>query len=62
MFLSGHDDTISTDHGEVDKAGVELHVDLPVNLRLALLPEVLPDSRHTHCSSVIVQGDVVMGL
>ena len=44
MFLSGHDDTISTDHGEVDKAGVELHVDLPVNLRLALLPEVLPDS------------------
>ena len=45
--------TDNTDHGEVDKAGVELHIDLPVDLRLALLLVVLPDSGHAHCDSVI---------
>ena len=48
--------TDNTDHGEVDKAGVELHIDLPVDLRLALLLVVLPDSGHAHCDSVI-EGD-----
>ena len=53
MFFLVMTTTDTTDHGEVDKAGVELHIDLPVELRLALILVVLPDSGHTHCNSVI---------
>ena len=33
-------------HGEVNIAGIQLHVDLLVNESLALLAEVLPDGGH----------------
>ena len=43
-------------HGEIDVRGVEFHVDLLVDQRLAVLVVVLPDLRHGHLDRVVGLG------
>ena len=44
-------------HGEIDVRGIEFHVDLLVDQRLAVLVVVLPDLRHGHLDRLVGLGD-----
>ena len=43
-------------HGEIDVRGIEFHVDLLVDQRLAVLVVVLPDLGHGHLDGLIGLG------
>ena len=43
-------------HGEIDVRGIEFHVDLLVEQRLAVLVVVLPDLGHGHLDRLIGLG------
>ena len=43
-------------HGEIDVGGIEFHVDLLVDQRLAVLVVVLPDLRHGHLDRLVGLG------
>ena len=43
-------------HGEIDVGGIEFHVDLLVDQRLAVLVVILPDLGHGHLDRLVGLG------
>ena len=56
IFLSNPMICFNAYHGEIDVGGIEFHVDLLVDQRLAVLVVVLPDLGHGHLDRLVGLG------